>query len=427
MSRFEPKPTATPPDTGRGLRILLLVTGGIAAYKACLVVRQLVDAGCTVRVAMTDAATRFVTPMTFEALSGQAVGTTLWGEGGERPLDHIQWAREADLVLVAPATANFLAKMAHGLADDLPSTLVSAAHSPVMVCPAMNDRMWQNPPNRENLRRLREWGVEVVEPGTGFLACGTVAEGRLAEPEQIVARVLARRIAGPLRGLKVLVTGGGSREPIDRVRFVGNRSSGRMGIALAEAARELGAEVTLLLGPTELEPPARVSTHRFDSVDALQALVREHVTGCAAVAMAAAVSDFRPVDPKAHKLKKDQGVPTLTLEPTVDILAELGTTKGEGQCLIGFALETGRDTDVEQESRRKLQGKNLDLVCGNHADLPGEGFEGPSNRLYLLDRAGLGQWMGPASKAELARAVWERAIELFTVGTNGDSQVEEAS
>ena len=191
MAAFPPVPPATPRPSGRGRSVLLLVTGGIAAYKSCWVVRGLVDAGCSVRVAMTAAATRFVTPLTFEALSGQPVGTSLWGEGGEQPLDHIQWARAAELVIVAPATADFLAKMAHGLADDLPSTLISAASSPIVVAPAMNDRMWSSAANQDNLQTLRRRGIDVIDPGTGFLACGTVAEGRLAEPEAIVQHVLS--------------------------------------------------------------------------------------------------------------------------------------------------------------------------------------------------------------------------------------------
>jgi phosphopantothenoylcysteine decarboxylase/phosphopantothenate--cysteine ligase len=403
---------ATPPDPGRGRSILLLVTGGIAAYKACFLVRLLTEAGCAVRVAMTRAATRFVTPLTFEALSGQPVGESLWGEGGERPLDHIQWARAADLMLVAPATANFLAKMAHGLANDLPSTLVSAASSPVIVAPAMNDHMWASAANQENLQTLRQRGVQVIEPGTGWLACGTVAEGRLAEPEAIVAEVLARLVPGPLAGTKVLVTAGPTYEPIDAVRFIGNRSSGRMGIALADVARELGADVTLLLGPTEVPPPAGVRVERFATASELAALVRQHAPQADAIAMAAAVADFRPAQARAGKMKKDAGPPAIELTPTEDVLASLGRAKPAGQFLIGFVLETGDDTAVEEQTRRKLARKNLDLACGNHAGRPGEGFGSDTNRMYLWGRDERGSWVGPAGKREVASAIWRRALHV---------------
>lgn len=411
---FQPDPT-TPSEPGRGRSVLVLVTGGIAAYKACTVVRRLADAGCTVRVAMTDSATHFVTPMTFEALTGRSVGTTLWGEGGEEPLDHINWVRDADLVVVSPCTANFLAKMALGLADDLPSTLVSAAGAtPVVVAPAMNDQMWRNPPNQQHLAALRERGMRVVEPGTGFLACGVVAEGRLAEPDEIVAAALAELAPGPLRGQSVLVTAGGTREPIDAVRYIGNRSSGRMGIALAARARDLGATTTLLLGPTDVPPPPGVEVHRFASVTDLQELVQHHAPEADAVVMTAAVSDYRPKDPAEGKTKKEDGVPTLELEATPDLLAGLGQAKPAGQCLIGFALETGDDTTVQEQAQAKLERKGLDLIVGNRADVEGEGFESTTNRVYVLDRDGYGEWLPPGDKAALAHRIWDRALDLFS-------------
>ena len=404
---------ATPTATRRGRRVLLLVTGGIAAYKACTIVRRLVDAGCEVRVAMTDAAQRFVTALTFEALSGHPVGTTLWGEGGEEPLDHIQWAQQCDLLLVAPATANFLAKMALGLADDLPSTLVTATGAPIVVAPAMNDRMWRNPPNQENLDRLRARGVEVIDPGSGYLACGTVAEGRLAEPEAVVARALARLGGGAMQGWHVLVTAGGTREPIDAVRWIGNHSTGRMGIALAEAARDQGATVTLLLGPTELAVPDRIAVHRFVGVDELQALLARHAPAARAVLMAAAVSDWRVKGSAATaKLKKSEGVPTLELEPTPDLLSGLAQARPAGQLLVGFALETGDDATVQAQSRAKLERKQLDLVCGNHADIAGEGFGGDTNRLFLYDRGGHGEWTAPGTKRALADLLCQRLVVL---------------
>jgi len=362
---------------------------------------------------MTDSATRFVTPMTFEVLSGQRVGTSLWGDGGEEPLDHVEWAREADLVVVAPATANFLAKMAHGLADDLPSTLVTTASGKtIVVAPAMNDRMWSNPANQQNLETLRSRGIEQVDPGSGFLACGVEAEGRLAEPEVIARFVLDRLSPGALAQRRVLVTGGGTREAIDAVRFIGNRSSGRMGIALAASARDLGAEVTLLLGPTELSAPTGVHVERFESSRELAALIESHRADADFIAMSAAVGDYRPVQPSPAKHKKQSGLPSLKLEATDDILLSLGAHKPDTQCLIGFALETGGDDVVEREAAEKLSRKHLDLVCGNRADRAGEGFSGATNRIYLLGRDGEGAWLAPSDKATLARQIWLRAASL---------------
>lgn len=413
MARDPHDLSATPSEPGRGRRVLLLVTGGIAAYKACTIVRRLVDAGCTVQVAMTASARRFVTPLTFQALSGRPVGTSLWGEGGEDPLDHIHWAQDTDLVLVAPATANFLAKMAQGLADDLCSTLVTAATAPLLVAPAMNDRMWQNPPNQENLERLRARGVEIVDPGSGYLACGTVAEGRLAEPEAVAARALERLAPGPLAGRRVVITAGGTREPIDAVRWIGNHSSGRTGLALAAAARDAGAAVTLLLGPTESTPPAGVDVERFVTVDDLKARLESHAPAADAVVMAAAVSDWRVKDPAATKRKKGDGAPSLELEPTADLLAALGASGRDDQVLVGFALETGDDATVEEQAADKLRRKNLDLVCGNRADVEGEGFGGDTNRLFLYGRDGEGTWTEAASKDALARIIVARVAALL--------------
>lgn len=408
-----PTSSTTPSEAGRGRRVLLLVTGGIAAYKACTIVRRLVDAGCDVQVAMTDSAQRFVTPLTFQALSGKPVGTSLWGEGGEDPLDHIHWAQDTDLILVAPATANFLAKMAHGLADDLCSTLVTAASAPIVVAPAMNDRMWSNAPNQENLERLRARGVEVIDPGSGYLACGTVAEGRLAEPEVVAARALAHFAPGPLQGRRVVVTSGGTREPIDAVRWIGNHASGRTGLAIAAAARAAGADVTLLLGPTDLPLPEGVAVERFETVDDLKEQLEAHAPRADVVVMAAAVSDWRVKNPSATKLKKGAGAPSLELESTPDLLAGLGASRPEGQVLVGFALETGDDATVESQARAKLEGKQLDLVCGNRADVAGEGFGGDTNRWFLYGRDGKGAWTDALGKDALARRLVEQIAARF--------------
>ena len=426
MTAFPPQESKTPSQQGRGRSVLLVVTGGIAAYKACLVLRGLQDAGCTVRVVMTESATHFVTAMTFEALSGQPVGTTLWGDGGEAPLDHIQWAREADVIVVAPATANFLAKMSHGLADDLPSTLVAAAHSPVLAAPAMNDHMWLNPANQENLSRLRERGIGIVEPGTGWLACGTVAEGRLAEPEEIVSAVLEVFEPGPLAKKKILITAGPTYEAVDAVRYLGNRSSGRMGIALASAARDRGADVTLLLGPSELSPPDGVVVQRFESAAELGSLTEASAPTSDVVIMSAAVADFRPASPELGKRKKADGVPELRLTATEDILAGLGASKPAGQLLVGFALESGGDKTVETESVRKLADKGLDLIVGNRADRDGEGFSSSDNRIFIAERNGTGRWLPPASKVELAGQIIERIVALLEGGTPGQGEIARA-
>jgi phosphopantothenoylcysteine decarboxylase/phosphopantothenate--cysteine ligase len=275
----------------------------------------------------------------------------------------------------------------------------------------MNDRMWANPANQENLSTLKRRGVHVIDPGTGFLACGTVAEGRLAEPDVIVQQVLERLAPGPLSGAHVLVTAGPTHEPIDAVRFLGNRSSGRMGLALAESARDLGARVTLLLGPSELPPPGGVDVRRFTTAAELLALATSEAPGADAVAMAAAVADFRPTRAASGKLKKDAGIPSLQLEATDDVLAALSARRPVGQFLIGFALETGDDAQVEAQAKAKLATKRLDLVCGNRADVAGEGFEGDRNRVYLAARDGAAAWVGPASKREVADAIWKRALE----------------
>ncbi len=413
MPTSAPSSSSTPPPKGRGRNVLMIVTGGIAAYKSCSVLRLLQEAGCRVRVAMTESATRMVTPLTFEALSGQAVGTSLWGDGGAEPLDHVHWAQSCDLILVVPATANFLAKMAHGLADDLASTLVSAAAAPLVVAPAMNDRMWENPANQANLQTLRARGVQIVEPDSGWLACGTVSLGRLASPESIADKVLAQLSEGPLARRSVLVTAGGSREAIDAVRYLGNRSSGRMGMALAAAARDLGARVTLLLGPTELPPPSGMSVRRFESAAELAEITLAQAQHHDFVFMAAAVADYRPKNPSAGKWKKREGPPDLELTATQDILSELGRAKRPDQFLVGFALETGSDAELEKEAVRKAVAKKLDLVLGNHADREGEGFQSSTNRLFLVDRQGRGLWLGPAEKDELARLIWKRVLQLL--------------
>jgi phosphopantothenoylcysteine decarboxylase/phosphopantothenate--cysteine ligase len=290
--------------------------------------------------------------------------------------------------------------------------VTASSNKPVVVSPAMNDQMWRNPAHQDNLALLRQRGIEIIEPGSGFLACGVISEGRLAEPEEIVAAVLQHFAPGPLTGRSVLVTAGGSREAIDAVRYIGNRSTGRMGIALAAAAKSMGARVTLLLGPTELEAPQGVDVQRFESAAQLAELCTKHAASADLVLMSAAVSDYRPSHAEAGKQKKEEGLPKIDLQVTDDILAGLGKSKPDGQRLIGFALETGCDDVVEANAAKKLAAKKLDLVCGNRADVDNEGFAGDRNRIYLLDAAGKGEWVGPMDKSLLARRILERVLEL---------------
>ena len=311
--------------------------------------------------------------------------------------------------------------MAYGFADDLPSTLVTATDAPIMVAPAMNDRMWMSDANQQNLKTLAGRGVEIVDPGSGYLACGTVAEGRLAEPEAIVDRVLERLDGGPLRGKRVLVTAGGTREPIDAVRWVGNHSSGRMGIAIAKAAHEMGAEVRLLLGPTEIDPPQAFEVDRFTSTADLRQLLNVHAPDADAVIMSAAVSDWKPARTIDAKLKKEEGVPTLELEPTEDLIAGLAQQRPAGQFIVGFALESGDDPFVEDQAKAKLERKRLDMICGNRADVAEEGFGSDTNRLYLYDRRGRGTWTPRLSKAELGRVVLEHALEVAADESSAES------
>jgi len=281
--------------------------------------------------------------------------------------------------------------------------------------------MWSSPANRKNLVTLADHGVEIIDPGSGYLACGTVAEGRLAEPEQIVDRVLDRISGGPLQGKRILVTAGGTREPIDAVRWVGNHSSGRMGLGVAEAARSMGASVTLLLGPTEIVVPDDIEVERFVNTQDLARLLDDHAPAADAIVMAAAVSDWRPVDPPAAKLKKEDGPPQISLESTPDLLAGLAERRVSGQFLIGFALESGDDATVEEQARQKLERKRIDLVCGNRADIEGQGFDGDTNRLYLYDRRSQGEWIPLANKSELGRRILERAIEVAATDPSAES------
>jgi len=381
-----------------GRRVLLGVTGGIAAYKAAELVRRLGDAGAQVRVVLTENAARFVTPLTFQALSGNPVRTSLWDEHAEAAMGHIELARWAQDVLVAPASADFLARLAHGLADDLLTTLCLASAAPLYVAPAMNQQMWANPATQANLTLLRSRGIGVFGPAAGSQACGEVGSGRLLEAHELVAALAATRQPRRLAGRHVLISAGPTYEDIDPVRFLGNRSSGRMGFAIASAAAEAGAEVTLVAGPVHLATPAGVRRIDVRSARQMHAAVMAAAGEADAYIAAAAVGDFRPLEVAAHKIKKQgDGGMTLQLTQNPDILADLAALPRR-PLLIGFAAETEQ---VEAHARTKLERKRLDLVAANQVG-GGLGFEAEDNSLTLISADGVVH-LPTASKHELAR------------------------
>ncbi len=391
--------------------IVFGVTGGIAAYKAVEAVRQLVLRGCDVKVVMTEHATRLVGPETFRAVSGNPVAVSLFDAEG-KPIEHIYLARDADLVIVAPATANLLAKMAHGIADDLLTTTLLATRAPVLLAPAMNNLMYRHPATQHNLRLLRERGVHFVGPESGALACGEEGEGRMAEPQQIVDAAMGIfALEGDLSGKRVLVTAGGTREPLDPVRYIGNRSSGKMGYALAAASRRMGAEVTLVSGPTHLQPPAGVELVRVETAAEMREAVMAVAPGCDAVIMAAAVADFAPRESSGDKIKR-RGKESLTLElvRTPDILGELSEGRAAGQVLVGFAAETG---DLLARAREKLGAKGVDILVANDVSLPGSGFDADYNRAVLLFRDGTERALDLMPKAELAALIMREVAGLL--------------
>lgn len=390
--------------------VVLGVTGCIAAYKACEILRELQRRGADVRVVMTAHAREFVGTLTFEALSGQPVLTDPFARDGGAAMPHIHWAQKSDLLLVAPATANILGKLAHGIADDALSTLYLAATVPVVVAPAMNVEMWRHPAVIANIEALRSRGVRVVEPGVGYLACGSIGEGRLAEVEEIVtAAFAALGRAKDLAGRTVLVTAGPTREAIDPVRFISNPSSGRMGFRLAEAARDRGARVLLVSGPTSLADPGGVELVPVVSAEEMAAAVRERAPGADVVVMAAAVCDQRPARTSDSKVKKAALPPSLDLVPTPDILKALGQSKG-GRVLVGFAAET---EDLVANARRKLAEKSLDLIVANDVREKGAGFASETNSATLIDAQGRASEVTKVSKRELAERIWDRVVELL--------------
>jgi phosphopantothenoylcysteine decarboxylase/phosphopantothenate--cysteine ligase len=381
-----------------GRRVLLVVSGGIAAYKSVILVRRLRQSGARVDVVMTSAAEKMVGATTFEALSGRPVLTDLWTE----PLAHVELGREAELAIVAPATANILAKMAHGIADDMATSTLLAADCPVLVCPAMNLRMWGNPATQANMKTLAGMGIHVVGPEEGELAEGEEGPGRMSEPDTIflTAARLLRRMS-PLAGRKVVVTAGPTRTPVDPVRFVGNRSSGLMGAALAASAWLRGADVVLIAGPMSVRPPYGPTLVRVETSAEMGAALQRELGDAAVLIMAAAVSDFVVRDPAAGKIKRqDRGLLEIKLEAGPDLLASTRPLREAGGVLtLGFALETD---DPIENARRKLVEKGLDLIAVNEAGLPDRGVEAETNQVTLIDAAGVVEELPLLSKAEVA-------------------------
>ncbi len=392
--------------------VLVGVSGGIAAYKAVEVVSRLVRLGAEVHVLMTAAAARLVAPLTFQALSGHPVQIDLLAEQKHGHVDHVYLARRADLLIVAPCTANTLAGLAAGSAGDPVAVAALGVSAPVLVCPAMEEHMWAHPLTQANARRLREIGYHLLDPRDGRLASGLHGQGRLPEPEDIVAAAVqllapARR---DLTGRRVLVTAGATREPLDPVRFISNRSTGKMGFAVAAAAAARGAEVVLVAGSGNLAAPPGVELVRVETALEMYTAVMTRADWCDIVVGAAAVSDYRPAVYHEHKVKKQDGNLTVEFVRNPDILRELGQKKRPGCLLVGFAAET---TDVVDYARRKLQEKNLDLIVANNVSEEDAGFATDTNRVVLIGRTGKPDALPLLSKEAVAAAIWDRVVSLL--------------
>jgi phosphopantothenoylcysteine decarboxylase / phosphopantothenate---cysteine ligase len=399
---------ATSPLAGR--RVVLGVTGGIAAYKACLLARLLGHAGAEVQVVLTKAATRFVGVETFSGLTGRRAYAEIWDEPGT--VLHVRLAHDADVAVVAPVTANVLAKLANGIADDLLTATLLEVRCPLVLAPAMHTGMWEHAATRANVDALLARGAVIVPPAAGALAAGDEGVGRLAEPEEILAAIelAAEHPTGDLAGRRLVVSAGPTWEPIDPVRFLGNRSTGRMGFAVAAEARRRGADVTLVAGPGTIEPPAGVPAVHVQTAEEMRSAVLERARDADAVVMAAAVADFRPEHVEASKVKKEGGPPEVKLVPTPDILAELGADR-RGRVLVGFAAETSGD--LLATGRAKLEAKRLDLVVVNEVGREGTGFGAETDDAAIVAADGRDVPMRTWTKAELAAAICDRLEELL--------------
>jgi len=397
----------------RGKTIVVGVSGGIAAYKACEAVRLLVQAGATVQVVLTRAAEEFVTPLTLQALSGRPVARRTFDLTEESEIGHIRIADTADALLIAPATANVIAKLATGIADDLLTTVVLATRAPVLVAPAMNVHMWENATVQANVARLRDAGHVVIEPASGALACGYEGAGRLPEPDVLVEEVAVAVTEKTLAGRRVLVTAGPTWEALDPVRHVANRSSGKMGFAVARAARRRGARVTLVTGPTALADLRGVECVHVTSAREMEKAALHHAAAADCVVMAAAVGDYRPLEAARHKIKRGRGDLEIRLTPNPDILAKIGALPGQ-RVLVGFAAET---RDLVANARRKLQAKGVHLMVANDVTAPDAGFDVDTNIVTLIDRSGRVERFEKMSKDEVAGVILDRVRDLRTPRT----------
>lgn len=393
----------------KGKTVLLGVSGGIACYKAAQLASDLVKLHCNVHVVMTKNATEFITPLTFENLTGNRPVVDTFDRSFPHEVKHISLADQADLVLIAPATANVLAKLAHGLADDMLTTTVLACDCPKIAAPAMNTRMYENPVTQDNLQLLRHYGWELVEPASGRLACGAVGKGKLADPAVILeAAVHALRHEKDMTGLKVLVTAGPTREAMDPVRYLTNRSTGRMGYAVAKAAAARGAEVTLVTGPCDLPAPGHMEVVRIESARQMFEAVTARSAQQDIIVKAAAVADYRPAAVAEDKIKKQPGDASIALERTDDILAWLGGHKQPGQFLCGFSMET---RDLLENSRKKLEKKNLDMIAANNLKVEGAGFGTTTNVLTLITPAGMEE-LPLMSKDDAADRIFDTILAM---------------
>ena len=396
------------------MRAALGVSGGIAAYKAAELVRLLQERGLEVQVVETRAAREFVSPLTFAALSGHKVITGMFEPGSgdanlESAIEHIAVAQSIDVLVIAPATADVVARIAHGLADDFLTTLALATRAPIVVAPAMNVNMWESAATRENIEVLRRRGVRVVEPEEGYLACGMVGAGRLASLESVLDAVCgALGLAADLKGETVLVTAGPTEEPIDPVRYLSNRSSGKMGYAIAEAARRRGASVILVSGPTRLEAP-EVTVRRVRTAEEMAVAVFENLSNAGIVIMSAAVADFRPAQIESEKIKRNRGPRMLELKPTEDILAGISRRRAPGQLVVGFAAETDH---LLENARAKLVSKNLDLVVANDVTAEGAGFDVDTNIVTFVFPDGRAIPLERMSKCDVAGRLLDEVVAL---------------
>jgi len=404
------------------LRILLGVTGGIAAYKSPDLVRRLIEGGAEVQVVMSAGARQFVTPLTFQAVSGRPVRTDLWDEAAEAAMGHIELARWAERILIAPATADCIAQLAHGLAGELLTTLCLASRAPILLAPAMNQQMWLNPATQANVKLLTERQMRFIGPAHGEQACGEVGPGRMVEPARIAAEVFATRAQhGSLAGLTVVITAGPTRERIDPVRFISNRSSGKMGYAVAEAAHAAGARVVLVTGPVQIPAPPGVERIEVESAEQMLGAVQQHLSGAQIFIAAAAVSDYRCGQVACHKIKKTSDTMMLPLSRAVDVLATVGRSTG-APFLVGFAAET---ENVENNALAKLHAKNLDMIAANRVG-DGLAFDRDDNALTVLWKGGKRE-LSLTSKAALARQLIEIIAERYAQRVSSDSEAQSNS